>query len=179
MQSNFASFQNHRDNGRPWRGVTVGKNCASFAQFQRVELPNDTGVVNQLVRSDDSRLYTEVKFWRNNAKSGDDWLEVEERKRDRADWRHLRYRCVTTTTRKDFNMHRLTDVPQRANFKCKYKSAMQTAEAGYEQRGWRRVSKGGANVPADQRVYSGGRTVSHASRVSVYVYEFSWRRGTQ
>lgn len=34
---------------------------------------------------------------------------------------------VTTTTREDFNMHRLTDVPQRADFKCKYKSAMQTA----------------------------------------------------
>lgn len=34
---------------------------------------------------DESRLYTEVKFWRNKAKSGDDSLEVEERKGDRAD----------------------------------------------------------------------------------------------
>lgn len=67
-----------------------------------------------------------VEFWRNNAKSDGDG---EKRESERANQIGNTYAIgVTTTTREDFNMHRLTDVPQHADFKCKYKSAMQTAE---------------------------------------------------
>lgn len=62
---------------------------------------------------------------------------------------------VTTTTREDFNMHRLTDVPQHADFKCKYKSAMQTAELVWAALGWRRFRKG-----CERIAYNGGRTIS-------------------
>lgn len=71
---------------------------------------------------------------------------------------------VTTTTREDFNMHRLTDVPQRADFKCKYKSAMQTAELVWAALGWRRFRKG-----CERIAYNDGRTISRVSSTPVCV----------
>lgn len=68
-------------------------------------------------------------FWRNNHAKSDGDGGKKERERERANQIGNTYAIrVTTTTREDFNMHRLTDVPQHADFKCKYKSAMQTAE---------------------------------------------------
>lgn len=87
---------------------------------------------------------------------------------------------VTTTTREDFNMHRLTDVPQHADFKCKYKSAMHTAELVWAALGWRRFRKG-----CERIAYNGGRTISRVppllcirvyACVCVYACEFSWNR---
>lgn len=77
-------------------------------------------------------------------KQREKWRGKERKRKGESEpnWQHLRHRCNYHYTREDFNMHRLTDVPQRADFKCKYKSAMQTAELVWAALGWRKVSKG-------------------------------------
>lgn len=68
-----------------------------------------------------------------------------------------------TTTRKDFNMHRSTGVPQRTDFKCKYKSAVQAAELVQAMVG----VEGVPMFAAGQLEYCIGRFVSHASSICV------------